>query len=429
MKELGVDDSFGNPTYTVTTLSKDEIISNHISVLSSFGLHVDENDSELPTIYWIPKLHKTPYKQRYIAGSCKCSTKPLSKLLTTILTTVKDGLQTYCDVAFSRSGINQMWILKNSKELLDKLQSQSLSVITNIKTFDFSTLYTAIPHDKLKTKLKDLIHNVFHHKNGKRRYQYLVVNGNTTYFVINHSDCKTKYSEDDITGMIDFLIDNIFVSFGGRIFQQTIGIPMGTNCAPLLADLFLYSYEAEFVQSLVKQGNRTLAKMFNLTFRYIDDVLSLNNKLFSDFLHRIYPSELQIKDTTDTLNSASYLDLHLEHNVNGTLSIRIYDKRDDFDFQIVNFPYLCSNIPCSPAYGVFISQLIRYSRACTGYNDFLQRCITLTHKLLKQGYVRPRLVKTFKKFYGRHHDLVNKYDVSVCQIIKDIFSYIGDVYF
>ena len=98
--ELGLDDVSGNPTYTATTLSKDEIITNHMSVLSSFGLHVDENDSELPRIYWIPKLHKVPYKQRYIAGSFKCSTKPLSKLLTTILTAVKDGIQTYCDVAF-----------------------------------------------------------------------------------------------------------------------------------------------------------------------------------------------------------------------------------------------------------------------------------------------------------------------------------------
>ena len=205
---------------------------------------------------------------------------------------------------------------------------------------------------------------------------------------------------------------------------------MGSNCAPLPADLFLYSYEAEFIQNLVKQGHRTLAKMFNLTFRYIDDVLSLNNSNLSDHLHRIYPDELEIKDTTDSLNSASYLDLHLEHDKNGRLSTRIYDKRDDFDFQIVNYPYLCSNIPSSPAYGVYISQLIRYSRVCSDYHDFLQRCVVLTERLLKQGYVRPRLVKTLKKFYGRHHELVKRYNVSVCQLTYDIFSStsIGDVF-
>ena len=430
ISELGPNNISGNPTYTATTLSKEEVITNHVSVLTSFGLQIDEVDSELPRIYWIPKLHKVPYKQRYIAGSFKCTTKPLSKLLTTILTAVKDGLQSYCDVAFSRSGINQMWILKNSKELLETFQSQNLSVISNIKTFDFSTLYTTIPHNKLKSRLKDLVNNVFHHKNGKRRFQYLVVNRNRTYFVINHSDCTTKYTEDDITCMIDFLIDNIFVDFGGRIFQQTIGIPMGTNCAPLLADLFLYSYEAEFIQNLIKDGKRALASKFNLTFRYIDDVLSLNNSQFSDHLHRIYPPELEIKDTTDSTHSASYLDLHLEFDNNGKLATRIYDKRDDFDFKVVNFPYLCSNIPSSPAYGVYISQLIRYSRACSDYHDFLQRCVVLTEKLLKQGYVRPRLVKAFKKFYGRHHDLVKRYNVSVCQITDDIFASmsIGDVF-
>ena len=70
--------------------------------------------------------------------------------------------------------------------------------------------------------------------------------------------------------MLEYLIDNIFVEFDGRIFQQTIGIPMGTNCAPSLADLFLYSYEAEFVQSLLQAGKKDLAQQFNFTYRYID---------------------------------------------------------------------------------------------------------------------------------------------------------------
>ena len=74
--------------------------------------------------------------------------------------------------------------------------------------------------------------------------------------------------------------------------------------------------------------------------------------------------------------------------------------------------------------------LIRYLRACSHYHDFLQRCEVLTEKLQKKGYVRPRLQRAFKKFYGRHHELVKRYNVSVCQITKDIFSSMsmGDVY-
>ena len=105
--------------------------------------------------------------------------------------------------------------------------------------------------------------------------------------------------------------------------------------------------------------------------RYIDDVLSLNNYIFGDFVNCIYPIELEIKDTADTDRSASYLDLHLEIDSEGRLRMKRYDKRDDFNFPIVNFPFMCSNIPAAPAYGVYISQLIQYSRACGSYQDCL----------------------------------------------------------
>ena len=80
--------------------------------------------------------------------------------------------------------------------------------------------------------------------------------------------------------MLEFLIDNIFVEFGGKIFQQIVGIPMGTNCAPLLADLFLHSYESEFLQTLIKDKKIKEARSFSFTYRYIDDVLSMNNPVF-----------------------------------------------------------------------------------------------------------------------------------------------------
>ena len=198
---------------------------------------------------------------------------------------------------------------------------------------------------------------MFHKKNDQRRYKYLVLGRDRTYFVKYHSDYTKQFSGTDIFNMLEFLIDNIFVMFGGRVFQQTVGIPMGTNCA-LLADLFLYSYEADFIQGLLKKNEKKLAWSFNFMFRYIDDVLSLNNSRFCDFVDRIYPIELEIKDTTDTDRSASYLDLHLEIDSEGRLRTKLYDKRDNFNFPIVNFPFICSSIPEAPAYGVYISQMI-----------------------------------------------------------------------
>ena len=101
------------------------------------------------------------------------------------------------------------------------------------------------------------------------------------------------YTADQICNMIDFLADNIFVKFGGCLFRQVIGIPMGTNCAPLLTGLFLYLYENEFLDSLVKSGYRRFTRSFNLCYRYIDDLIVFNNKKFIDHVKDIYPPELK----------------------------------------------------------------------------------------------------------------------------------------
>ena len=133
---------------------------------------------------------------------------------------------------------------------------------------------------------------------------------------------------------------------------------MGTNCAPLLADIFLYSYEVEYIQSLLSTGRKQLASRFNFTYRYIDYVLSINNPEFENYLGQMYPVELVIKDTTESNTSASYLNLLLSIWKDCQLHTSIYGKRDDFNFHITNFSFLNSNIPTSPAYGVFFSQRV-----------------------------------------------------------------------
>ena len=164
-------------------------------------------------------------------------------------------------------------------------------------------------------------------------------------------------------------------------------------------------------RSLYKVSSKQ-AQQFNFTYRYIDDVLSLKNIKFAEYLEFINPRELEIKKTTETAASSSYLDCYLYID-NGKLATRLYDKQDDFNFPIVNFPFLSSNIPSAPAYGVYVSQLISYARACSNYQDFMERGKVLTTKLLRQGYQKTKLVATLKKFCGRHHDLVNSNNVAV----------------
>jgi len=152
--------------------------------------------------------------------------------------------------------VNQIWNLKNSKDMLGYIQSRPLSSCTSIKTFDFSTLYTIISHSKLKDRLRELVQLCFIKKNGQRRYKYPVLGRDRSYFVKkkkNHSDSTKKFSETDIINIFEILIDNIFVISGGVFFNR----PMGTNCAPLLAELFLYSYEADLIQGLLKKTKRS----------------------------------------------------------------------------------------------------------------------------------------------------------------------------
>ena len=187
---------------------------------------------------------------------------------------------------------------------------------------------------------------------------------------------------------------------------------MGTNCAPLVADLFLFCYERDFMMSLSDDKQADVIDAFNTTSRYLDDILNINNVYFDNMVSQIYPSELQLNKANTSDTKAAFLDLHLSIS-NDIVSTKIYDKRDDFDFEIVNFPFLDGDVLRSTSYGVYISQLIRFARASSIVADFNTRNKLLTQKLLKQGYRYHKLHKTFSKFYRRYYDLISKFQVGL----------------
>ena len=150
-----------------------------------------------------------------------------------------------------------------------------------------------------------------------------------------------------------------FIRFGSKLYRQIVGIPMGTNCAPLVADLFLFCYERDFMLSLSEENQSGIIEAFNSTSRYLDDLLNIDNNFFDSMVNRIYPSKLQLNKANVSDAEASFLDLHLSIS-DGFVKTKIYDKRDDFDFDIVNFPFLDGDVPRSASYGVYISQLIDY---------------------------------------------------------------------
>ena len=137
---------------------------------------------------------------------------------------------------------------------------------------------------------------------------------------------------------------------------------------------------------------------FNTTSRYLNDILNMNNVYFDNMVSQIYSLELQLNKANTSDTKASFSDLHLSIS-NDIVSTKIYDKRDDFDFEIVNFPVLDGDVPRSTSYGVYISQLIRFARASSYVTDFNTCNKLLTQKILKQGHRYHKLHKTFSKFY------------------------------
>ena len=160
---------------------------------------------------------------------------------------------------------------------------------------------------------------------------------------------------------------------------------MGTNCTPLVADLFLFCYERDFMMSFSDDKQADVIDAFNTTSRYLDDLLNINNVYLDNMVNQIYPSELQLNKASTSDTEAAFSDLRLSIS-NDTVSTKIYDKRDDFDFEIVNFPCLDGKVPRSTSYGVYISQLIGFARTSGYVTDFNTRNKLLSQNFLKQGY-------------------------------------------
>ena len=151
------------------------------------------------------------------------------------------------------------------------------------------------------------------------------------------------------------------------------------------------------MMSLTDDKQADVIDAFNTTSRYLDDTLNINNVYFDNMVSQLYPSELRLNKANASDTEAAFLDLHLSIS-DDIVSTKIYDKRDDFDFEIVNFPFLDGDVPRSTSYGVYISQLIPFARASSYVADFNTRNKLLTQKLLKQGYRYHKLRKTFSKF-------------------------------
>ena len=220
---------------------------------------------------------------------------------------------------------------KISCEVLNKLKSRGFHA-SNLSTYNFSTLYITLPHNRIKDKLVDLIERIFQ----KEGSLYIACDDRNAFFTSDAVRNYNLWSCQKVCDALTFLLDNIYIRFGSKLYRQIVSIPIGTKCAPLVADLFLFCYERDFMLSLPEDYQFDVIEAFNSTSRYLDDILNIDNYFFDSMVNHIYLSELHLYKANVSDTEASFLDLHLSLS-DGFVKTKIYDKRDDFD--IVNFPF------------------------------------------------------------------------------------------
>ena len=166
-------------TYVLISTDEKSVVNKHCSdIETKFAVGITESQEKLPTFYWLPKLYKRPYKAFFIANSSSCTTASLSKVLTSCLTAIKNHRIKYCEKTYEREGINYFWSIKNSTEISNKSKTKSFQAST-ISTYDFSTLYTTLPHNFfIRNQLVDLIENTFR----REEVLYLACNENLDFF-------------------------------------------------------------------------------------------------------------------------------------------------------------------------------------------------------------------------------------------------------
>ena len=149
LKEVG---AIGNPdpTYELSDINPVDLIDEDVALCERFGLKLDEGQKTLPTMYWTPKMHYTPSRARFIVSSAKCSTKPISRVVSNAFKLIFNQIQNFHDQSQFYKNYNRFWVIKNSKPLIERLDViNTRKKAKDISTYDFSTLYTKLPHDDL----------------------------------------------------------------------------------------------------------------------------------------------------------------------------------------------------------------------------------------------------------------------------------------
>ena len=176
-----------------------------------------------------------------------------------------------------------------------------------MSTYDFSSLYTTLPHNFIKDKRIDLIERT----NQRDGSPYISCNDRDAFFTSEQPKKYNAWSYQNLCDALTFLLGKSFIRFGNKLYRHVVGIPMRTNCAPRVSDLYLFRYERDFMMSLSDDKQADIIDAFNTISRYFDDILNINYIYFDNMVSQIYPSELQLNKANTADTEATFLHLLL----------------------------------------------------------------------------------------------------------------------
>ena len=229
-----------------------------------------------------------------------------------------------------------------------------------------------------------------------------------------------SFSKEQFKAAISFLLANCQFTIGNKIFRQIIGIPMGSDPAPFMANLFLYFYENKYLKEL-KKIDTSKARRFGNVFRYIDDLCAINDGgQFENSYKDIYPPELELKKENIEYHNASFLDLDI-NIIDKRFQLKLYDKRDAFPFSIVRMPFLSNNMPTRIFYSTIGSEILRIAKCTTEYTHFVNTCSKLMIRMSNQGANYYRTKNTINRIFDKHRNTFTPFHQNSNDLFHAIF--------
>ena len=416
LKEIGQIGN-GNSTYEKSSKTVEDVVEDNVVYSERLGLEVEDEEKDLPSMYWIPKMHKDPPGARFIIASKQCSTKKISKSVSSAFKLMYSQIENFHKKSKFLSNYNKFWVLQNPDPVISSIKKiNRKKSAKSIATYDFSTLYTKLPHEKLVKELLKLIDFCFDGGNKK----YIKINNWGRAYWSKKTKDSIGFTKNSLKVAVKHLIENCYFTVGNTVLRQAIGIPMGIDPAPFWANLFLYAYEVNYMADLIA-SDKVKARHFHSIKRFIDDLCALNDGGEFGRVHKdIYPSELELK-VEHSGSQASFLNLYITIK-EGIFVYRLFDKRDDFPFSIVRMPYVSSNIPESIFYSAMVGEFLRIARSTLLFADFLPKTRELIHRLKNQGAVQHTSIRHLRKIIQRHPDDFSHFRIETEDMLSQIFD-------